>query len=73
MFTGKQKSGPKEYTVPEGSLNPDEADRTWRDELNDRAKLTDPIKTADEKWKLLPAFFKVRYAHDINILDKRSR
>ncbi|MNE83695.1 DNA-directed RNA polymerase subunit B [compost metagenome] len=32
----------------------------WEKELFDKSKLTKPIKEVEEKWKLLPAFLKLK-------------
>ncbi|KAL0488000.1 DNA-directed RNA polymerase III subunit RPC2 [Acrasis kona] len=55
MFTRKKVRAPNTEIEPNGipSLSADE-------ELYDPTKLTRPIKAAEEKWKLLPAFFKVK-------------
>src|SRR5690242_12696441 len=34
--------------------------RTWEEDLFDKDKLTEPIKTIEDKYKLLPAFLKVK-------------
>jgi hypothetical protein len=59
MFLGRQ-NGQQVHQIEK------EQTKSWNEELYDRSKLTEPIKSAEEKWKLLPAFFKVRTYNDID-------